>query len=220
MEGLPVERADDHHPDQRARRDLDVERAAELAGLHALLEHFLDHPGQLPVHIEESGLPGAVRAPLLGHEQSREVRLGYDEVEAGRRHRLQGVGRAAALGERRPGGRAQRLGQGRDAVAEEVFEQLGLAREVVVDRALGHARPFGDLVDGGGGEALFGDEGDGRVVEALPGRTAPGARGCHGGFSTGATAAAHSGGIVSAMAHHVHRRAYRAESSHLYGGSS
>src|SRR5690606_2645299 len=76
----------------------------------------------------------------------------------------------------RPVGRLlQRGGEETDPVPQELLEEDRLAGEVVVDRALRHPRPLGDLVHGGGGETLFGDEGDGRLVEPLPGGLTAGA---------------------------------------------
>jgi hypothetical protein len=127
-----------------------------------------DRDGLLTDH-HQRGLPGPVGAPQLRHVQLREGRVAVDEDEARPDHRVQGVDLAAAV----PGGPLRRLPEGggeeSHSVPQQLLEEDGLAREVVVDGALGHSGALGDLVHRRGREALFGDERDGRLVELLPG---------------------------------------------------
>ena len=49
-------------------------------------------------------------------------------------------------------------------------EDVVLGREVVVERRLGEAQPFGDLPQRGAVEALLDEQVEGHIEDALPGR--------------------------------------------------
>ena len=86
------------------------------------------------------------------------------ELELGSHDRLDGAGGSSGL---LAAASRKLLGERLHPVGDERLDQLGLAREVVVDGALGHARAIDDLVDGGVGEPPLADELH-RGVEQLP----------------------------------------------------
>jgi hypothetical protein len=57
---------------------------------------------------------------------------------------------------------------GRLLLTGVVEDQRLLGREVTEEGPLGHAGPVGDLVDGGGGEALLGEERERRLEDHRP----------------------------------------------------
>jgi hypothetical protein len=158
------DRAHDQRRDERANRVVDVHRA-ELAAVDAALDGAREEPGAALDHfgVVEAGELGEVLR--LRDHQLRYARVpgGADRVPPAGDQRPQEVRRLALelvdplLG---------RLDRADDARADHRLEQVFLAVEVEVDRALRDARALRDVVEPRGGVAALHEEVE-RGVEDL-----------------------------------------------------
>src|SRR5579872_2912003 len=146
--GRPV-RGGEHEERGRAV----VEVGAELAVLAALAEEGPD-PLLIAAALGDERIPPlALEVAPLAHEDGRHVVLRGDHAQMGAEHRLDPVEHGAFLGDRVERG-VERL----RPFPGDLPEQVGLAVDMGVERALLQAEGLGEVADRGAVVALLGEE--------------------------------------------------------------